>query len=209
MLTFEPMPSSILHFVAWWSLLAALPLFWALRAHTPMRRDERVFRLMLVASPLMLAAIWLHGVLIDPPNHWARAEAHHFFAVWFRPREAAFYVDHAHWLLAVAAPVVVIALLLTYRGTRLVEHAWNRRTAAIAFGLQVAGWLLLRPLAGVLVEVGEALRWRAPAAVLSAEAQDIAVAVCIPLPVIAIAFMFARLSVEAAARRNPRPSRAR
>jgi hypothetical protein len=203
------MPSSLLHFAAWWLLLAALPLIWAVRAHSPMRRDERVFRLMLIVSPLLMAAIWLHGLAFEPARNWAQAEPLLFFAVWFRPHAATFYAEHAPVLLAVAAPVIVIAGWLAYRGTRLIDYAWNRRTAAISFALQIAGWLLLRPLAAVLVEIGDAARTQAVAAALAANTSELVLALVPPLPVIAVALMFSRLSIEAAARRSPGRSSSR
>jgi hypothetical protein len=173
-----------------------------------MRRDERVFRLMLFVSPLLFLATWLHGLLFAPPSHWAQTEPQHFIAVWFRTHPAAFYFDYARELLALSIPVVLVTSWLLYRGARLADHAWNRRTAAIGFALQVAGWLLLRPLAAALLDVAVALRTHALGAALAAEAQALAIPLCAAAPVLGIAFMFARLSIEANARKKPRRVRA-
>jgi hypothetical protein len=162
-----------------------------------MRRDERMYRLTFIVSPIMLGAIWLHGVLFDPPSDWAHADALSFFTFWFRTHDLAFYTHQPAQLLALAAPGVLAAGILAYRGAKSIEYAWNRRTAAISYGLQIGAWLSLRHLAEMLVELGEGLSFPSLGYVLWSEALRIAVAVCIPLPLIVIAFLFARQSVEA------------
>lgn len=191
------MPPHIWHFVAWWMVLAAFPLVWALRADSPMRRDERVYRLTFVVAPVLLGVIWLHGLLFNPPDNWARSDALNFFTFWFRPHELSFYAQHQQQLLAFAAPGVLMAALLTYRGARSIEYAWNARTAGISYGLQVGAWLLLRQLPDALIELGERVDWRSIVAAAWADALSLALAVLIPLPLIAIAYLFARQSVEA------------
>jgi hypothetical protein len=178
-------------------VLAAFPLAWALRAHSPMRRDERVYRLTFVVAPVLLGVIWLHGLLFNPPDNWVRSDAFNFFAFWFRPHELSFYAQHQQQLLAFAAPGVLMAALLTYRGAKSIEYAWNRRTAAISYGLQVGAWLLLRQLPDALIELGERVDWRSIVAAAWADALSLALAIIIPLPVVAIAYLFERQSVEA------------
>jgi hypothetical protein len=191
------MPPSIWHFVAWWMLLAAFPLAWALRAHSPMRRDERVYRLTFVVAPILLGVIWVHGLLFAPPENWARSDALNFFAFWFRPHELSFYPQHQQQLLAFAAPGVLMATLLTFRGARSIAYAWNRRTAAISYGLQIGAWLLMRRLAEVLIEVGESFDARTMVATAASEAPSIALAALMPLPFLIVGYLFARQSVEA------------
>ena len=191
------MPPYIWHFAAWWMLLAALPLVWALRAHSPMRRDERMYRLTFVVAPLILAAVWLHGLLFDPPSNWARSHVLDFFGFWFRSHDLAFYPQHQTQLLALAAPGVLASALLTWRGVKSIEHAWNRRTAAISYGLQVGAWLLLRHLAEVLLALSEGVSLPSLSQALLSGALKITLAVIVPLPLIVVAFMFARQSVEA------------
>jgi len=165
------MPSYIWHFVAWWIVLAALPLSWALRAHSPMRRDERVYRLTFLASPLLLGAAWLHGLLLD---------------AWFRPHAMAFYEEQQTKLLTLGSIGLSISLVLAYGGYKAIEHAWNRRTAAISYGLQICAWLLLRTVAAVGVKLDSNVDWLSLSAMMA------------PLPVIVvIAYLFARQSVEA------------
>jgi len=191
------MPPHIWHFGAWWMVLAAFPLAWALRTDSQMRRDERVYRLTFVVGPVLLGVIWLHGLLFNPPDNWARSDALNFFGFWFRPHALSFYTQHQQQLLAFAAPGVLMAALLTWRGTRAIEYAWNRRTAAISYGLQVGAWLLLRQLPDALIELGERVDWRSIVAAAWADALSLALAVLIPLPLIAIAYLFGRQSVEA------------
>lgn len=191
------MPPQIWHFFAWWMVLAAFPLAWALRGDSKMHRDERVFRLTFVVAPILLGLIWLHGVLFAPPDNWARSDAASFFTFWFRPHELSFYPTHQAQLLAIAAPGVLMAAVLVWRGARSIEYAWNGRTAAISYGLQIGAWLLLRRLAEVLVDVGESFDWRTIVATAWAEALHIALAVLVPLPFIIVAHLFARQSVEA------------
>jgi hypothetical protein len=191
------MPPAIWHFVAWWMLLAAFPLAWAFRADSPMRRDERVYRLTFVVAPILLGVIWLHGLLFDPPDNWVRSDALNFLGFWFRPHELSFYPQHQTALLAFAAPGVLVAALLAWRGARSIEYAWNRRTAAISYGLQIGAWLLMRRLAEVLIEVGESFDWRTSVAAAANDAPSIALAVLMPLPLVLIAYLFARQSVEA------------
>jgi hypothetical protein len=191
------MPPHIWHFSAWWMVLAAFPLAWALRADSQMRRDERVYRLTFVVGPVLLGVIWLHGLLFNPPDNWARSDALNFFGFWFRPHDLSFYVQHQQQLVAFAAPGVLMAALLTWRGARAIEYAWNRRTAAISYGLQVGAWLLLRQLPDALIELGERVDWRSIVAAAWADALSLALAVLIPLPLIAFAYLFERQSVEA------------
>lgn len=191
------MPPSIWHFVAWWMLLAAFPLAWAFRADSPMRRDERVYRLAFVVAPILLGVIWVHGLLFDPPDNWARSDALNFFGFWFRPHELSFYPQHQTQLLAFAAPGVLMAAILAYRGARSIEFAWNRRTAAISYGLQIGAWLLIRRLAEVLIQVGESFDVRTMVAEAASDAPGIALAALLPLPFVIVAYLFARQSVEA------------
>lgn len=191
------MPPYIWHFVAWWMLLAAFPLAWAFRADSPMRRDERVYRLAFVVAPILLGVIWLHGLLFDPPHNWARSDALNFLGFWFRPHELAFYPQHQTQLLAFAAPGVLMAALLTWRGARSIEYAWNQRTAAISYGLQIGAWLLVHRMAEVLIEVGESFDLRTMVAEAASEAPSIALAVVLPLPFVIVAYLFARQSIEA------------
>lgn len=196
------MPTDLIQLFAWWLLLALAPIVWALSAHSPMRRDERMFRLTFIAAPLVLAMVWLHGVLLDPPPNWERADALRSFLLLFRPHDAAFYSTQLGFLLGAAAPGVLAAAWMVYRGSKCIHWAWNRRTAAISYALQVAGFLLLRHLAGLSLDLAESARWRPLGAVLVEEADRIALAVCVPLPFIIVGLMFARLSVEARARRR-------
>lgn len=162
-----------------------------------MRRDERVYRLTFVVAPILLGVIWLHGLLFNPPDNWERSDALNFFGFWFRAHELSFYAQHQQQLLAFAAPGVLMAAVLAYRGVKSIELAWNRRTAAISYGLQVGAWLLLRHLPDTLIELGERFDWRSMVAAAAAQAPSLALAVLLPLPVVAIAFLFARQSVEA------------
>jgi len=191
------MPPQIWHFFAWWMVLAAFPLAWALHEHSPMRRDERVYRLTFVVAPILLGVIWLHGLLFDPPENWSRSDAASFFTFWFRTHELSFYPQHQTQLLAFAAPGVLMAALLAYRGARSIEYAWNRRTAAISYGLQIGAWLLMRRLAEVLIEVGESFDWRTMVRAAASDVPSIALAVIMPLPLVIVAYLFARQSVEA------------
>jgi hypothetical protein len=191
------MPPYIWHFFAWWMLLAAIPLTWALRADSQMRRDERVYRLTFVVSPILLGVIWLHGLLFVPPGDWARSDALNFLGFWFRPHELAFYPQHRAQLLAFAAPGVLMAALLAWRGSRSIEYAWNRRTAMISYGLQIGAWLLVGRLAAVLMEVGKSFDWRTSLAAAESDAPSIAIALALPLPLAIVAYLFARQSVEA------------
>jgi hypothetical protein len=191
------MPPFIWHFAAWWMLLAVFPMAWALRAHSAMHRDERIYRLTFVVAPILLGVIWLHGIVFDPPSNWARSDALNFFGFWFQTHDIAFYQQHQTQLLAFAAPGVLMSAILTYRGARALQHAWNRRTAAISYGLQIGAWLLLRHLAAVLVELGEGASLATLGAALWSEAFSILAAICLPLPLIIIAYMFARQSLEA------------
>lgn len=191
------MPPYIWHLVAWWMLLAVFPLVWALRAHSALRRDERMYQLAFVVSPVLLGVIWLHGLLFVPPDNWAPHDAINVLAFWFRPHELPFYVHYRNQLLVLAVPGVATASFLAYRGAKVMQYAWNRRTAAISYVLQVGAWLLLRHLAELLIGLGDALTLRSFGWALWIEATRIAIAVCVPLPLIIIAFMFKRQSLEA------------
>lgn len=193
----KTMPPYIWHFATWWMLLAVVPVIWALRAHDAMHRDERMYRLTFVVAPILLGVIWLHGLLFDPPSNWAGSQPLNFVGFWFRPHELAFYQQHQTELLALAAPGVLMAAILVYRGSKALDHAWNRRTAAISYGLQISAWLLLRHLPEVLLELGGGVSLATLGSTLWAEALHIAAAVAVPLPLIIIAYLFARQSVEA------------
>lgn len=190
------MPPHIWHFGAWWMVLAVFPLAWALRTDSPMRRDERVYRLTFVVAPILLGVIWLHGLLFNPPDNWARSDAFNFLGFWFRPHELSFYAQHRDQLIAFAAPGVLMAALLAYRGAKSIEYAWNRRTAAISYGLQVGAWLLLRQLPDTLLGLGERFDWRSMVAAAASQTSSLVLAVLIPLPLVVIAYLFARQSVE-------------
>jgi len=130
-----------------------------------------VYRLTFLVSPLLLGAAWLHGLLLDE---------------WFRPHAVAFYEEQQTKLLTLGSIGLSISLVLVYRGYRAIKHAWNRRTAAISYGLQVCAWLLLRQVAAVGVKLDNDINWLSLGAMLT------------PLPIIlVVAYLFARQSVEA------------
>lgn len=196
------MPTYLLHLLVWWSLLAGLPLLWASRASSSMQRDDRVFRLAFLAAPVLFGFVWLHGVLLNSPSHWSKANPLHFFTLSFQPHDGAFYTQQQAWLLALAAFGVAVSALLTYIGVKSIEYAWNRRTAAISYALQICAWLLLRHLAEVLAELNfsDSLASASLLDLLASQGSRIAIAICVPLPFLAMAFMFARQSVERRAR---------
>src|SRR5690242_15623998 len=144
------MPSSVWYFVAWWLLLAGCPLVWAVRAHSTMRRDERMYQLAFVVAPVLLGLIWLHGLLFAPLSTRAPVAALDVFASSLRLHELSFYVRFRDQLLVLALPGVLTATLFAYRGAKVMQYAWNRRTAAISYALQIGAWLLLRHLAELL-----------------------------------------------------------
>jgi hypothetical protein len=191
------MPPHLLHFAAWWTLLALVPLLWALRRDSAMRRDERVYRLTFIYAPMMLGLVWLHGLLFDVPQNLGDARGVEAVALWFRPHALTFYSEHRNELLAIAAPGVLTALVLAYRGSKAIEHAWNRRTAAISFGLLMCAWLLLRRLPQALLELAQDSGLRSLPSLASIDVQSVALAVCLPLPIALLAYMFARQAVEA------------
>lgn len=174
--------------IAWWVVLTAVPLAWALSAHSALRRDERVYRLTFFVAPLLLGLLWLHGLIFDRPERLAGASTLELLTSTFQPRDPAFFAAHSEQLLLLAAPGVLVAIVFMVRGVRSIEHAWNRRTAAISYGLQVCAWLLLRELAEALVEL------RGLTTVIAA--------LCVPLPALVLAILFGRQSVEA----NPSPA---
>lgn len=188
--------SQLLHFAAWWTLFAALPLLWALRADSTMRRDERVYRLTFFFAPVMLGLIWLHGLVFEVPA-MGKAQGLEAIALWFRPHAIDFYRAHHVELLAIAAPGVLLSLVLVYRGSRVIEHAWNRRTAAISFGLVMCAWLLLHSLPKALFELARGAEIRSLAALGSADMQSLVLALVLGLPAALLAYLFARQAVEA------------
>jgi hypothetical protein len=198
--SFAVVPLQLYALFALWIVLALVPLLWALRAHSPMCRDERVFRLTFVVSPLLLGALWLHGVLFDAPSDWTAASS---LAAWLRPHAPEFYRAHASQLIAIAAPGVALAAVLAYRGARSLDFAWNRRTAAISYALQISAWLLLQRLAAALVDLTSIVDWPTHTRELASHALPLALAILIPLPIATLAFMFARQALE---RRRPRPA---
>jgi hypothetical protein len=191
------LPPHLLHFAAWWTLLALAPLLWALRRDSAMRRDERVYRLTFIYAPMMLGLVWLHGLLFDVPQNLGDARGLEAVALWFRPHALPFYSEHRNELLAIAAPGVLTALVLAYRGSKAIEHAWNRRTAAISFGLLICAWLLLRRLPQALLELAQDSSLRSLPAIASADIQGLLLALVVPLAVAAVAYVFARQAVEA------------
>jgi len=190
------MPPQILHFAAWWTLLALVPLCWALRKDSALRRDERVYRLTFIVAPLMLGLIWLHGLLFDVEGVGG-SRGLEAIALWFRPHALSFYRERHVELIAIAAPGVLMSLVLAYRGSKAIEHAWNRRTAAISFGLLMCAWLLLHRLPHALLELAQATGFRSLPALANADIQSIALALLLPLPAALLAYMFARQAVEA------------
>jgi hypothetical protein len=176
-------PQPILIFLALWTALAAAPLLWAGSAHSALRRDERVYRLTFVAAPLLLGVLWLHGVVFET-------------GAWLMPREPALFRERAFELVAIAVPGVLVASVLVYRGVKAIDLAWNRRTAAISYGLQVFAWLLVRRVPASLVDFARTFEARFPAPVVTLHAESLALAAVLPLPVIAIAFLFARQALE-------------
>lgn len=168
----------VAHFFIWLVALGAVPvlLLWVAARRLPL--DRPLAQLNLWAGPALLAAVWLHGVLFDPPNNWAvlrdgsmtsyapdgtvlsSSRGMTFLEFWFkRFRDIDWSPERrraALWLAAPAMVCLAVALLRAWRARRQYRFATGETRGALGYLSWVVAALLLHHIPDVMMDVPDA-----------------------------------------------------
>lgn len=136
------MSRDVVSLLVWWLLLGLGPPLLVRRS--ALRHGERVYaRLFAWGAPIVVAAIWTHGVLFDPPNNWLLLDEQGLFAFWFKSHPEYVLRRNAGWVAGLLAVGIVPAVALLV-GARAHARAVPGGRAPLAWRLVVLGALVAR-----------------------------------------------------------------
>jgi len=185
------MDTSTLHFLIWLGLLGVVPAAAALILRNRWPRFPAA--LQLYAGPTVLALIWVHGAVFDPPNNYGAALG--FFHFWFLPHQDFQYDEHGALMAALSLPVVVAVALLLF-GTR---RRWRTEPArplraAVGYVSWVLGALLLRHFNDLILNLAEHDSYSLSSLqhFIDAAGREVALTFALGVPPVILALLLAR-----------------
>ena len=156
------MPSDVAHYIAWLCILGVCPLLLVGGIRWTLKRGPTVARLNVWIGPALVCLVWLHGTVFDPPNNYAVLHAGSmksyapdgrllssspgmsFLGFWFKPFRAMDWSPAQTRDAAVlAAPALVVLLIVLVRARKRSKRASGEGKAAVAYLCWTAAALLL------------------------------------------------------------------